>query len=435
LRRIKLLDPVQHKVVILQKSIRHTPFQKLTDAFITILAGAHGLSEINTRLRSDEALQRAFGREACAEQSVVQETLSACTPLNIRQMQVAADEIFRARSRASRHNYKECLQLLDLDMSGMPCGPQQEEARKGYFSDSGIRYGRQLGRVLATHYEEVVTDQLFAGNVQLIPALPSLMEAAEATLELDEARRRRTVLRMDAGGGSLDALNYLLGRGYHVHGKDFSSVRAAALAQSVTEWFSCPHQPGREFGWVTIEPGEYVRSVRRLALRCRLRNGQWKYALLLSTLAPGEVIGLLRQPVDRVNDPRAVAAGYAKLYDLRGGAVEVEFKEDKQGFGITKRAKKKFAAQQMVMLLGQLAHNVLVWARGWLSKSDPRLARFGVLRFVRDVFSTSGFIEVDVDDKIRSVVLNRAAPGARRYMEALRALLLMHEISLRLEET
>ena len=62
----KLPDPVKKKVVVLQKSIRHTPAQKLTDAFIAILAGAHGLAEINIRVRSDEALQRAFGRKGCA---------------------------------------------------------------------------------------------------------------------------------------------------------------------------------------------------------------------------------------------------------------------------------------------------------------------------------------------------------------------------------
>jgi hypothetical protein len=43
---LKLLAPVNQKVVILQKSLRHTPTQKLQDAFIAILAGAHGLSEI-----------------------------------------------------------------------------------------------------------------------------------------------------------------------------------------------------------------------------------------------------------------------------------------------------------------------------------------------------------------------------------------------------
>ncbi len=104
LRAIKLLDPIKQKVVVLQKSIRYTPFQKLTDALITILAGAHGLAEINTRLRSDEALQRAFGRSGCAEQSVVQETLSACTELNLQQMRQAMDEIFRRHARAFRHN-------------------------------------------------------------------------------------------------------------------------------------------------------------------------------------------------------------------------------------------------------------------------------------------------------------------------------------------
>jgi len=50
---LKLLAPVNQKVVILQKSLRHTPAQKLQDAFIAVLAGAHGLSEINTRVRSD----------------------------------------------------------------------------------------------------------------------------------------------------------------------------------------------------------------------------------------------------------------------------------------------------------------------------------------------------------------------------------------------
>jgi hypothetical protein len=61
-------------------------------AFIALLAGAHGLVEINHRLRADPALQAAFGRPACAEQSVVQDTLDACTeqPVTERQRAVAA---------------------------------------------------------------------------------------------------------------------------------------------------------------------------------------------------------------------------------------------------------------------------------------------------------------------------------------------------------
>ena len=48
---LKLLEPITQTVVILQKSVRHTPAQKLTDALVAILAGAHGLAEINTPVR------------------------------------------------------------------------------------------------------------------------------------------------------------------------------------------------------------------------------------------------------------------------------------------------------------------------------------------------------------------------------------------------
>jgi len=57
LQHIDLLAPMRDHVTIMQKTVVHTPFDKLTDAFITILAGAHGVVEANTRLRSDVALQ------------------------------------------------------------------------------------------------------------------------------------------------------------------------------------------------------------------------------------------------------------------------------------------------------------------------------------------------------------------------------------------
>jgi hypothetical protein len=74
LSQLNLFGPIRTHVQIRQKTIKHTPVDKLYDAFISLLAGAHGLVEINTRLRTDPALQHAFGRSACAEQSVVQET-------------------------------------------------------------------------------------------------------------------------------------------------------------------------------------------------------------------------------------------------------------------------------------------------------------------------------------------------------------------------
>lgn len=78
-----LFGPIRQEVQIAQKTVKHSPLDKLYDAFITMLAGAEGVVEINTRLRSDAALQAAFGRTACAEQSVVQQTLDACTATNV----------------------------------------------------------------------------------------------------------------------------------------------------------------------------------------------------------------------------------------------------------------------------------------------------------------------------------------------------------------
>jgi hypothetical protein len=150
-RQLNLFGPIRTLVQIGQKTVKHTPTDKLYDAFISLLAGAQGLVEINTRLRTDIGLQRAFGRSACAEQSVVQETLDACTAENVGQLRQALDEIYRSHSQGFRHDYQARWQLLDVDLTGMPCGPKAAFATRGYFAGLYHRRGRQLGRVLATH--------------------------------------------------------------------------------------------------------------------------------------------------------------------------------------------------------------------------------------------------------------------------------------------
>ncbi len=57
LSQLNLFGPIRTTVQIRQKTIKHTPTDKLSDAFISLLAGAHGLVEINTRLRADLALR------------------------------------------------------------------------------------------------------------------------------------------------------------------------------------------------------------------------------------------------------------------------------------------------------------------------------------------------------------------------------------------
>ena len=438
LRQLDLFGPIRQHVQIAQKTVKHTPIEKLYDAFISLLAGAHGLVEINTRLRADPALQRAFGRHRCAEQSVVQETLDSCTAENVRQMEQALDIIYREHSQGYRHAYAQQYQILDVDMSGMPCGPKAAFASKGYFAKQRNRRGRQLGRVLATRYEEVVIDRLFDGKTQLTRALQPLMEAAQQTLKLDEGKRERTVVRVDAGGGSVDDVNWLLARGYQVHCKDDSSTRAQRLAQGVQYWVDDPHVEGRQVGWVRLPAPEYVRPVRRIAVRCRKANGHWGIGVLISTLSPAEVLTLTQVTTGPDADPATVLLAYVSLYDQRGGGVETSFKGDHQGLGSTKRSKKRFEAQQIVMLLGTLAHNVVIWARQWLREvavPATTLRRYGIMRMVRDVFHVSGFLVLDACGQIVHIVLNRAAPLAPMLVDALQELLAPFHVAISLGQT
>src|SRR5439155_7337441 len=229
LAELKLFEPIAQRVQIAQKTIKDRPSDKLYDAFISILAGAHGLVEINTRLRADVGLQRAFGRTRCAEQSVVQDTLNASTAENVKQMEHAIDSMYRQQSQGYQHNYQASFQVLDVDMSGLPCGPKAAFATKGYFAKQRNRRGRQLRRVLASHYGEIMVERLFDGKTQLTRALQPLLLAAEETLQLDKNKRHRTIVRVDAGGSSLDDVNWRLSRGYLVHCKDYSGKQATRL--------------------------------------------------------------------------------------------------------------------------------------------------------------------------------------------------------------
>jgi hypothetical protein len=433
LAQLKLFEPIAQQVQIAQKTIKDQPSDKLYDAFISILAGAHGLVEINTRLRADVSLQRAFGRSRCAEQSVVQDTLNASTAENVKQMEQAIDTMYRQQSQGYAHDYQASLQVLDVDMSGLPCGPKAGFATTGYFAKQRNRRGRQLGRVLASRYGEIVIDRLFDGKTQLTRARPPLMLAAEETLQLDEDKRHRTIVRVDAGGGSLDDVNWLLARGYLIHCKDYSGRQAKRLAKSVADWYADPHQPERQFGWVTETTDAYVRPVTRIAVRCRKPDGTFAYGVLISALSAQHVLTLTDQSLSLLEDPAAMLLAYVTCYDQRGGGVETSFKGDKQGLGIGKRSKKRFAAKPMVMLLGSLAHNVVVWAHHWLA--SPALHHYGTVRMVRDVFHISGFLLTNAFGQVIQIVLNQAAPLAPALVLPLRHLLAGAQVAVNLGQT
>jgi hypothetical protein len=408
-QQLGIWSVIRAHVKIKQKIRQHSPSDKLLDCFINILAGGVGVVEINTRVRPDRALQRAFGRSACAEQSTVSDTLNACTPANVLQMRHALTVILRQHSRCYRHNYQKTWQVLDVDMTGMPAGRQGEGVTKGYFAKQPNRRGRQLGRVLATHYDEIVVERLYDGKRQLHRSLQELLTEAEDVLELHENKRKMTILRLDSGGGEDADINWVLNRDYALLVKVKNWRRAQKLADSVREWYPDPKVRDREVGWVT-QPHAYARATRQLGLRNRKKNGKWSYHALVFNLTDEMLFGLLEQARPPSLQPREVLLAALHAYDRRGGGVETQNRGDKQGLGLSHRNKHRFAAQEIVVLLGQLGHDVVIWTRDDLAHVDPRLHKYGIQRTVRDALQIDGRIAINADGQIQSIVLNDQHP-------------------------
>jgi hypothetical protein len=87
----------------------------------------------------------------------------------------------------------------------------------------------------------------------------------------------------------------------------------------------------------------------------------------------------------------------------------------------------------MLVLLGSLAHHVVIWARSWLT--NPRIAHFGILRMVRDVFHISGLLRFDPLTHVVEIVLHQDAHLARLLIRSLRELLTPFNIVVNLGET
>ncbi len=264
-------------------------------------------------------------------------------------------------------------------------------------------------------------------------ALQPLIQAAEDVLGLDAPKRQRTLWRIDAGGGSADDVNWIRERDCQLLTKDYSAIRAARLAQSVQVWYPDPQVKGREVGLV-LQPQAYVRATTQIAVRARKKNGGWGYAVLITTLSAADVLELLDRPRLLAEDAATALLAYVYCYDQRAGGVEIQIKGDKQDLGLTKRNKRQFTAQQVVVLLASVAHNVVIWARQWLSETSDRFAGYGIVRMVRDVFQTRGRVTLSPDGKVTDIVLDRNEPMILDIVKGLRILLTDKTVTINLGE-
>jgi hypothetical protein len=240
---------------------------------------------------------------------------------------------------------------------------------------------------------------------------------------LTPAQKARTLIRIDAGGGRQEDIRTLVSPGYQALGKEYSGLGPEQFAALVEEWAPDPRQPGREIGWAPLVLYQAGRPVRRIAARCQRKNGQWVYGVRITTLDDLDVLRLRGLAAAIADDPAKMLCAYVYLDDQRGGAIEVSFKEENQGLRGHQRAKKRFPSQQLVVDLRAEAHNTEIWARRWLAPATPRLAAYGIKRWVRDSWSISGLVELTAHGQVVHIVLNHIRPLTRHIRPALADLL------------
>jgi hypothetical protein len=160
----------------------------------------------------------------------------------------------------------------------------------------------------------------------------------ERVLGLTPAQRRRTVLRLDGGFGTDANFNWALWHGYQVLGKGYSGKRAKAFARAVPRWEEL--RPGERWMAPAPTPRRDDRRTRTAVLKWKTEKGTYGPSLLTTSwleYALGELA--------EADDDRA--------------AIEAEINADNGGLQVHRRRKQRLAAQEALVLLTDLAHNLL----------------------------------------------------------------------------
>ena len=282
LRRHCFFAPLREQVKIRQKTVRYRPIEKLLDALGGILCGAKTIAQNNVTIRTDRAVQRAFGRTGCAEQSTIARTLRACTADNVTQLEQVSWSYLKRYGATPRHRFHDKLLWVDVDLTPMPIGVQAEGSERTWMGRNRSKTGRKTLRYTASDYREILHETLLRGNAAAVPALKTALCEMETRLGWTRERRARIVLRMDGGFGTTDVLNWLLSRGYQVVAKISNRGRVQKLRQAIGPW-QPTSSPGREMAAV-LRPHRFCRTTRQWVIRTPKAQGGYQYAVVLTTL-------------------------------------------------------------------------------------------------------------------------------------------------------
>src|SRR6266446_5323320 len=283
LRRRCFFAPLREQVTVPQKTVRYRPIDKVLDALVGILCGAKTIAQSNVTIRTDPAVQRAFGRQGCADQSTIARTLRACTAENVRQLERVSWYYLKRYGATSHHRFAEHRLWVDIDVTPLPIGAKAEGSERTWMGRNRSKTGRKTLRCTASDYREILHETLLRGKVSAVPGLKTALGELETRLGWTRERRQRIVLRLDGGFGTTEVLNWLLSRGYQVVAKISHSGRVRKLRQAVGSW-QPTSSPGREIAAV-LHPHRFCRITRQWVIRTPQEQGGYHYAVLVTTLA------------------------------------------------------------------------------------------------------------------------------------------------------
>lgn len=401
LQRTQFLTPIWAALDWPFKVYEHTVAEKLEALLVSILVGNRAVSQIETTIRPDRPLAQAWGQATFPQQSTLADMLNRITEEEAAQLQTAIANWMQQHSRALQHPFAAHWLLVDYDTTGLLISKRAEGSAKGFFSGQRNRYGRQLVRVSAPTYHETLSSALYAGNTQAFATLKATITAFEHQLPAAQHHRQQIIMRSDAGIGTDANVNWLLWRGYQVLTKGFSHTRARAQAcqLAANAWL----QDGSSSRWIAVapRPPRFGRRTQMYVVRWATVSG-WRYSTLISSI------------------PDLSPLSTWHLYDGRG-AIEVEIRADKQGLRLPKRHRRQLPAQLVLVLLTDIAHNLLAWLHT-ATLADGPCAEFGTLRMVDDLLTIPGQLEFK-GEHLSKVALLATHPLAVVMQQALTNLL------------
>ena len=237
---------------------------------------------------------------------------------------------------------------------------------------------------------------LYAGNTLSQHVLQDAIWKLERILHITAPQRRQTLIRLDGGFGTDPNLSWLLQQGYLLCAKGFSGKRAGAWGKEVQDWLEL--SPNSR--WAALSPHQltFIRPTRTIAVRWRTKENELKHALYIVTDLTSSIPEVCQQ------------------YALRG-QVEIDIRNDKQGLLLTHRRKRRWNAQEVIVLLNDLAHNWLTAFRR-IALQDTPLQDFGIYRLIHEALNIPGLAIIENDCLIELRLLE-THPHAKSMAEAL----------------